>query len=131
MRTNWFATGAALFLSSVPVAEVAAHHTAAMFDRTKSVAIPGTVRVFQWTNPHCFIQLLVPTEGKVIEWSVEMGSPTELYRSGWRPGTLHPGQEVIITIHPTKDGSPSGLFSSGTHAEGVRLGGKVASAKVP
>src|SRR4051794_35604916 len=29
-----------------------AHHSGAMFDRTKEVTIAGTVKDFQWTNPH-------------------------------------------------------------------------------
>ena len=37
-----------------------AHHSRAMFDQTKQVTLVGTVKEFQWTNPHCWIQVLVP-----------------------------------------------------------------------
>ncbi len=33
-----------------------AHHSYAMFDTDKSVEIEGTVKEFQWTNPHCWIR---------------------------------------------------------------------------
>ena len=35
-----------------------AHHSYAMFDVAKSVTVEGTVREFQWTQPHAWIQLL-------------------------------------------------------------------------
>ncbi len=40
--------------------EVSAHYSGAMFDTQKSVTLSGTVKVLQWTNPHCWIQILVP-----------------------------------------------------------------------
>jgi Family of unknown function (DUF6152) len=89
-----------------------AHHSGAMFDGARSITLSGTVKAFQWTNPHCWIQLLVPAPDGVTEWSIEMGSPTQLYRSGWRPRTLAPGQKVTILIHPTRDGSRGGQFVS-------------------
>lgn len=98
-----------------------AHHTAAIFDRTKTLSLRGTVRQFQWTNPRCFIQLLVPTDGKLVEWNVEMGSPSNLYGSGWRPNTVRPGDQVAITVQPMRDGSRGGLCFSGTTADGTLM----------
>lgn len=37
-----------------------AHHSHAMFDLDKQVTLVGTVKEFEWGNPHCWIQLLVP-----------------------------------------------------------------------
>lgn len=34
-----------------------------MFDQTKTVALHGTLRELQWTNPHCFIRLMVDGTG--------------------------------------------------------------------
>ena len=64
-----------------------AHHSYGMFDMRESLTLVGTVREFQWTNPHCFIQLWVPDGKSLAEWSVEMSSVAVLYRQGWRPGT--------------------------------------------
>jgi hypothetical protein len=101
---------------------LAAHHSAAMFDSRKTAVLSGTVIAFQWTNPHCWIQVSVPGEKGPAEWSVEMGPPSEMFRGGWRPGTLRPGDKVTVTVHPARDGSSGGLFISATDAEGKPLG---------
>ncbi len=63
-----------------------AHHSPSMFDQEQKKSISGTVREFQWTNPHCYVQLLVRNaKGVQEEWSFEMGAPTYLYGRGWRP----------------------------------------------
>jgi hypothetical protein len=109
-------------LAAVLVAlRASAHHSAAMFDDDKSVVLTGSVRSFQWTNPHCFIQVLVPGASAAVEWSVEMGSPSMLFRSGWKPGTLQPGDKITVVVHPVRDGTPGGRFVSATNAAGKSL----------
>ncbi len=98
--------------------QAAAHHSGAMFDDDKSVTLSGTVKSFQWTNPHCWIQLLVPGDSGSVEWSVEMGSPSLLFRAGWKPGTLKTGEKITVVIHPMRDGTPGGLFVSAAGADG-------------
>jgi hypothetical protein len=101
----------------------AAHHSGAMFDNDKSVTLNGTVKAFQWTNPHCWIQMLVPAkDGNTVEWSVELGAPFEVIRTGIRPATLKPGDKITVVIHPTRDGSRAGLFVSAVTADGKQLG---------
>ena len=100
-----------------------AHHSFAMFDQSKSVTLHGTVKDFRWNNPHVFIQLLVKTEGgSEEEWSIEMTSPEHLARVGWKPGTLKPGDEVTLVIHPMRDGSKGGQYLSGTGPDGPLIG---------
>jgi hypothetical protein len=101
-----------------------AHHSGAMFDYDKSVTLAGTVKQFQWTNPHCWIELSVPgKDGVVEEWSVEMGAPLQLYQGGWKPGTLKPGDEIKVVIRPNRDPSmKSGLFVSAVDHDGRPLG---------
>jgi hypothetical protein len=112
------------FLMALWVVPGMAHHSAAMFDAHKVVTLSGTVKEFQWINPHCFIQLSVPEKNGDVEWSIEMGSPTQIYRSGWRPSALQPGDKVTIVIHPVRDGTLAGLFVSGTTRDGASLGAK-------
>jgi hypothetical protein len=104
-------------------APVAAHHSGAMFDNDKSVTLKGSVKDFQWTNPHCWIQLTVAgANGAPEEWSVEMGAPLQLFQHGWRPGTLKPGDEIEVVIHPTRDTTlKAGVFVSATGAGGQSL----------
>ncbi len=115
-----------LLLAACPVF---AHHSGAMFEGQKTLALQGTVKNFQWSNPHCWIQLLVPGPEAAGEWSIEMGSTTQLFRSGWRPGTLQAGQTVMVLVHPARDGSLGGLFVSAAGPDGAALGaaGKVAA----
>ena len=101
--------------------DTGAHHSAAMFDEQKSVTVRGTVKLFQWTNPHCWIQMLVSGPAEPTEWSVELGSPGQLYNKGWKPGTLKAGDKIIVVIHPLRDGKNGGVFVSATDAAGNPL----------
>ena len=103
-----------------------AHHSRAMFDQTKQITLVGTVKDFQWTNPHCWIQVLVPdpnnAQGAPVEWGVEMGAPVELMRKGWKPASLNPGDKVTIVINPLRDGQTGGLVVSVTGPDGKIIG---------
>lgn len=112
------AIGAALAATSAP-----AHHSFAMFDRTKEATISGTVRVFEWTNPHSWLQVIVPASAgrPAIEYSIELGSPNTMVRQGWRKNTFKPGDQVTVIMYPMRDGSPGGAFVSATNAAGQSL----------
>ena len=100
-----------------------AHHSGAMFDYDKSLTLAGTVKQFQWTHPHCWIELSVPGEKGAENWSVEMGAPLQLYQGGWKPGTLKPGDEIKVVVRPVRDGTQkAGLFVSAARADGTVLG---------
>ena len=102
-----------------------AHHSVAMWDSSKTLRLAGTVRQFQWTNPHCFIQLLVSPVGSANsgtqEWSIEMAAPFQVRQGGWKPGTLKPGDHIQVTVHPARDGSPAGDFISAVAMDGRPL----------
>jgi Family of unknown function (DUF6152) len=103
---------------------VLAHHSFAMFDQSRTITLEGAVKELRWTNPHVFIELFVKNEnGADEEWSIEMTSPEHLARTGWRPGTLKPGDEVTLNIHPMRDGVKGGQYLSGTGPSGPLLGG--------
>jgi len=85
------------------------HHSFAMFDSQKTISLEGTIKEFQWTNPHTWIQLLVrDASGKEVEWSIEGGSVNGLARAGWKRTLLKAGDKAIVVIHPLKDGNPGG-----------------------
>jgi hypothetical protein len=107
-------------LAMLTAARVAAHHSGAMFEQEKTSELSGTVVEFQWSNPHCWIQLHVPGKS-AVEWSVELGAPTELFRRGWRPGTLKPGDSIVVVVHPMRDGTPGGLYVSARRADGSNI----------
>lgn len=101
----------------------AAHHSFAMFDRTRDVLLKGTVREFQWTNPHSFIELEVSdAQGAVTTYSIEMNSPNNLTRQGWKSGSLKAGDKVLLTMSPLRDGTKGGLFLAVQLPDGRVLG---------
>jgi len=106
-----------------------AHHSFAMFDAGKQVTLQGTIKDFQWTNPHSWIKLTVDKEGEAQQWAIEMGGPDGLARQGWRPKTLTPGMPVSVTIHPLRDGSYGGQFMDITLPDGTVMGRRVAPAQ--
>lgn len=123
LRTT-LAIGAVLAVS----AAAQAHHSFAMFDNEKEITLEGTVKEFQWTNPHIWIQVNVTAaDGKVVEHSVEGGSPNGLRRQGWTKDIMKPGDKVVMKVHPFKDGSPGGSFMRAT-VNGVELGRQPAPA---
>jgi hypothetical protein len=95
-----------------------AHHSFAMFDAEKAVELKGTVKEFQWTNPHAWI--LMDVEGK--QWAIEMGGPGGLARQGWLPKTLTPSMPITAIIHPLKDGTNGGQFMAVTLPDGKVMG---------
>jgi Family of unknown function (DUF6152) len=112
-----------LLLAGV-VAPALAHHSFSMFDDKKEVVLKGEVKEFQWSNPHTWIQLnVVDAAGKVVEWSIEGGSPNLVGRQGWKRNTFKPGDQVEITVHPMRDGQPGGSFMRAVLADGRKLGG--------
>ena len=117
------ARGAAAMLAMMMAPAAQAHHSMAMFDSTKEISLQGTVREFQWTNPHAYIQLVAQgADGKPVEWSMEMGSPMYLYARGWRPGSLKPGSKVTIRGYPLRDGHHGGVVLDVTDADGHKIG---------
>ncbi len=99
-----------------------AHHSFAMFDRSKETTLVGIVREFQWTNPHSWIELDVPSEsGGVDRWSIELNSPNNLSRQGWHSDSIKPGDKVSIVIWPLRSGEKGGLFISLTLPDGSTL----------
>ena len=116
----WVAIAVALFAGTA-----LAHHSASMFDPTNKTTLTGTVRVFQWTNPHAYIQLIVPDKkGNPEEWSLEMAAPLYLQQRGWRPSTLKPGDKLTVTISPLRKmaARKGGLVLTATDAAGKSIG---------
>lgn len=100
-----------------------AHHSFAMFDNAKEQTLEGTVKDFQWTNPHIWIQVLVTGEdGKTVEWSIEGNSPSTLSRQGWSKRSLKAGDAVTVVMHPLRDGTPGGSVVKVIGPDGQQIG---------
>ena len=126
---RWPAVMAAALAALVLAATAAdAHHSFAAFDRERNVVLTGTVKEFQWMNPHAWIQVLVPDGEAQMEWSIEAGSPNMMQRQGWKSRTLKPGDKIALVMHPMLDGSAVGSLVSVTLVDGTVLGPGGASA---
>jgi hypothetical protein len=112
-------------LAAVAVAAgpAAAHHSFTMFDMTKQVTLSGTVTSFEWTNPHAYIEIDVPQEGGAAKhWSIELGSPSILMRSGWKATSLKHGDKAVLIVNPLKSGEAGGFLYQATLPDGRVLG---------
>src|ERR1700719_849073 len=84
-----------------------AHHAfAAEFDSKQPVKLHGTVTRMEWINPHSWIHIDVKdTDGKVVNWMIEGGSPNTLFRRGFTKESLLPGTEILVDGYRSRDGT--------------------------
>jgi Family of unknown function (DUF6152) len=105
-----FAAAVSLLAAPRPMA---AHHGTAGYDMTKTVTLTGTVKEFDWSNPHCVIYVDVKSDnGEVKHWILELAPPILMSRGGWTKNALKPGDQITVETHPSKNGAPIG--TSGT-----------------
>ena len=102
----------AVVMAAAFTAPAYAHHSFAMFDAQKTVTLQGTVKEFEWINPHSWLRILVNDEnsGKPVLWAVELSSPGRLVTMGMRADSVKAGDAVSVTFHPMKDGTRGGQF---------------------
>lgn len=105
MKRLWLiCLGALIF--TFPSSRALAHHGTSEYDSSKSVSIRGTIVELEYVNPHALIVFNAKDDsGQVSEWKAELQSPNLLSRRGWSRSTLKPGDEVVVTGHPVKNGA--------------------------
>ena len=115
----------AAVLASLVAVPAFAHHSPVMFDRSKKQAITGTVKEFVWTNPHASIQVeVVNAKGATEVWGIEMNSPNNLVKQGWKSTILKGGDKVSVVGNPLRAGEHGLLFLSIKLPDGRVLGDK-------
>ena len=97
-----------------------AHHSFAVYDRTKTLTLKGTVKTFQWTNPHCWLDVIVVDKVET-KWALEGPSPAMLQRKGWDKNRVKPGDKIKVSLFPTRDGANSGSIRNITLGDGTVL----------
>jgi hypothetical protein len=112
-RLEWEFTAALTMAALIVGTPVSAHHSFAMFDPSKKVTLEGTVRDWQWTNPHIFLELTVDEAGATHYYSIEATSPTMARaKLGWERDMLKAGDKVTVVMSPLKDGRRGGALVS-------------------
>lgn len=126
----------ALWAAAVGVAWTAAapalaHHSFAMFDHDHQIKLTGTVKIFQWTNPHVYILLAAnqPDGSPPKDYTIECASPGILDRAGWKWNMVKVGEKITAIIAPLKSGRAGGLLKQLTLADGRRFGNGPAAGK--
>jgi hypothetical protein len=89
-----------------------------MFDRSRTVTVQGSVKEWQFTNPHSWLQLMVVENGAPVEYSIEGSSVNTLLRIGWGPHTFKAGDKITVVINPLRNGSKGGAFLKATLPDG-------------
>ncbi len=112
-----------LLFSAAPA--VLAHHSSAMFDRSQTLVLAGSIIEYQFTNPHTWIEVLVENnDGTTTQWSIEASGRRPMVAMGLPPSRLQPGDEVVVRAHPLRDGRNGALFIDIELPDGEVIGGE-------
>jgi Family of unknown function (DUF6152) len=101
-----------------------AHHGSRVsYDLTKTVTFKGKIKEVQYVNPHVYFLFDVKdAQGNVTEWGAETDPPIMLERRyGWSKKYLKTGDEVTVTMWPSKVGAPRGFLAKLVTADGKVL----------
>jgi len=111
LRRTFLSVGFVFLLAAIPL--TAHHGTNVSYDHSRTVTLTGTVTEFVWQNPHTQIYFDVKdARGNIVHWAAEMNSPGVLSRQeGWTRKTLKAGDEITVTVFPSKAGTPVGVVN--------------------
>lgn len=111
----------ALFTLLSGAVPAAAHHSLSSYITTTPKAVIGIVKEFEWSNPHSRLIIMVIEGGNVTEWNFEGPSLSRLQAAGIKKDSMVPGDKVVVTYGPRRDGKPGGLFIAATYPDGKTL----------
>lgn len=110
-------SAALLCFTSFPVS---AHHSLSPYVMSTYRTIDGTVKNFEWANPHARLALLVPgANGSSTLWDFEGGSIGRLMSGGFTKETIHVGDKLTVSYSPRRNNSIGGFFLAVTTADGT------------
>ena len=122
MKPSIGACGLALTIAAALAVPAIAHHSFAMFDNTRSITLHGKVAVYQWTNPHGYLEIDAEQPGGGTKhYTLEMTSINMMSRGGWTSRTIKAGDELTVIAAPLRDGRDGGLVLEVTLPNGRKM----------
>ena len=110
----------ATLLLALFVDRASAHHSTAIYDSDNPIELSGTVVEWRFTNPHCLIMLEVTDEGgDATTWILEGSNTSLMFRRGWTPMTLQPGDKITVRVRPLRSGVPGGNYNNPRWEDGT------------
>lgn len=104
-----------LGIALAAVAPSLAHHSATMFDMSRTVTVEGVVTKWELTNPHSWLHVEVKgKDGKPVTWGFEAEGPSTLQRAGIKPSDFKVGTKLTISGNPMRDGQPAAIWLEAT-----------------
>ena len=98
------------------------HSVVANFDRNAASEITGKVTAFHLRNPHSQLEVdVVQEDGTVAHWLVEWGTKNDLFRRGVDVERIQVGDELTITLAPSRRLEYVGYFSSAILPDGSTI----------
>jgi hypothetical protein len=112
----------AVFLMAGTAVAWAHHGSHISYDMEKTITVQGTITELDFVNPHVYFLFdVAEKDGKVTSWAAESGPPSGLAARGWNRNTLKPGDKVVVTLWPSRLGTPRGFLSKVTMSNGKVL----------
>jgi Family of unknown function (DUF6152) len=98
-----------------------AHHGSGVsYDLKKQVTLAGTIVEMDWKNPHVFMLFDVKDDkGTIQHWGGETHTPAQLKAIGWNKDDLKVGDQITVTLFPSKVGASRGLIAKIVHNDKV------------
>lgn len=86
------------------VSTLPAHHSlGATYDGNQTLTLKGKIAQLLLRNPHSFLHIdVVDENGNTVRWSLEWRSAGSLGQQGIKRTTLKAGEEVEVTVHPSR-----------------------------
>ncbi len=95
-----------LLIAFLSVPAHAHHNYRLRFDYDRMITVTGVVTKFDWKNPHVEFFMDVEDEnGTVSNWLMPTGAPGVLTRNGITPDTVLPGDTLVVTGAPARNGA--------------------------